>query len=239
VPARTKSICTHALCARLPLTVRFQAMDLATHYKSCISALSLERHCVVSERMSWRVERKPMEAIADRKKVCRLAGSVVADDAFLAGLCAGKPRSEHKVPFAGVAELDEQGHPHHLRIVNPEGLSSLAAAGSAVGRRPAASSRRRADSAISKPFAGSLLRNRISRRPSVAPTAISAFENTPAVTWRNPSPGSVGASTYPPWWGVSCTPARQAIPAAWTGIWPARSAASATPRRSRGPRSPP
>jgi hypothetical protein len=144
--------------SRLPLTLWFQAMYLVTQNKNCISALSLKRHLGVSYRTAWRVKHKLLEAMAEREDVRRLAGTVVADDAYLGGVRAGKRGrgSENKVPFMAAVELDAKGHPQHLRFdplpdlkaaslrewagraLDPtahlvtDGLASLAGAGNAV-----------------------------------------------------------------------------------------------------------
>ena len=149
--------------SRLPLTVWFQAMYLTTQNKNCISALSLKRHLGVSYRTAWRVKHKLLEAMAEREDRRRLVGTVVADDAYLGGVRAGKRGrgSENKVPFMAAVELDEQGHAQHLRFdplsdlkaatvrewagraLDPtahlvtDGLASLAAAGSAVAAHAA------------------------------------------------------------------------------------------------------
>ena len=56
--------------------------------------------------------------MAEREETRRLVGAVVADDAYLGGKRAGKPGrgSENKVPFIAAVELDEDGHPQHVRF---------------------------------------------------------------------------------------------------------------------------
>jgi hypothetical protein len=45
----------------------------------------------VSYRTAWRVKHKLMEAMAERESERQLRGVVVADDAYLGGVQAGKP----------------------------------------------------------------------------------------------------------------------------------------------------
>ena len=112
------TLCSGTLfhATKLPLTTWFQAIYLVTQNKNCISALSLKRHLGVSYRTAWRVKHKLLEAMAEREDTRRLAGVVVADDAYLGGKRSGKPGrgSENKVPFIAAVELDEDGHPQHV-----------------------------------------------------------------------------------------------------------------------------
>jgi transposase-like protein len=104
--------------SKLPLKVWFQAIYLVTQNKNNLSALSLKRHLGVCYRSAWRVKHKLMEAMAEREAPQRLHGDVVADDAYLGGKHAGKPGrgSQNKVPFIAAVELDEEGHPHRVRL---------------------------------------------------------------------------------------------------------------------------
>ena len=103
---------------RLPLTKWFQAIYLVTQNKNNISALSLKRHLGVCYRTAWRVKHKLLEAMARREDARLLEGVVVADDAVLGGVHAGKPGrgSENKSPFIAAVELDDDGHPRHVRF---------------------------------------------------------------------------------------------------------------------------
>jgi hypothetical protein len=58
--------------------------------------------------------------MAERESRRLLTGVVVADDAYLGGVHAGKPGrgSENKVPFMAAVELNAEGHPLHARF-NP------------------------------------------------------------------------------------------------------------------------
>jgi transposase-like protein len=144
--------------SRLPLTKWFQAIYLITQNKNNISALSLKRHLGVSYRTAWRVKHKLLEAMHQRESRRTLQGVVFADDAVLGGVHSGKPGrgSENKAPFVAAVELDDDGHPHHVRLdaiddytgksmanwaksaLHPEahlvtdGLASFAAAGAEV-----------------------------------------------------------------------------------------------------------
>ncbi len=145
--------------SKLPLTVWFQAIYLVTQNKSNLSALSLKRHLGVCYRTAWRVKHKLLEAMAERESRRLLTGVVLADDAYLGGVRAGKPGrgSTNKVPFMAAVELNAEGHPQHVRFdpiadlkgatlaswartalheavhLVTDGLASLAAAGAVVG----------------------------------------------------------------------------------------------------------
>ena len=56
--------------------------------------------------------------MAERASRRQLIGLVMADDAYLGGVHAGKPGrgSENKVPFVAAVELNEEGHPLHVRF---------------------------------------------------------------------------------------------------------------------------
>jgi transposase-like protein len=145
--------------SKLPLTVWFQALYLVTQNKSNISALSLKRHLGVCYRTAWRVKHKLLEAMAERESHRLLTGVVLADDAYLGGVRAGKPGrgSENKVAFMAAVELNEQGHPQHVRFdpiadlkgstlakwahtalhLVTDGLASFAAAGANVAQHGA------------------------------------------------------------------------------------------------------
>ena len=92
--------------SKLPLTVWFQAIYLVTQNKSNLSALSLKRHLGVCYRTAWRVKHKLLEAMAERESRRLLTGVVLADDAYLGGVRAGKPGrgSTNKVPFMAAVE---------------------------------------------------------------------------------------------------------------------------------------
>lgn len=104
--------------SKLPLTKWFQAIFLVTQNKNNISALSLKRYLGVCYRTAWRVKHKLLEAMAERESRRLLTGVVVADDAYLGGVHAGKPGrgSENKVPFIAAVELNDEGHPLHVRF---------------------------------------------------------------------------------------------------------------------------
>jgi transposase-like protein len=104
--------------SRLPLTTWFLAIYLVAQNKNNISALSLKRHLGVCYRTAWRVKHKLLEAMARREAGRRLRGVVFADDAVLGGVRPGKPGrgSENKAPFIAAVELDDNGHPRHVRF---------------------------------------------------------------------------------------------------------------------------
>lgn len=104
--------------SKLPLTKWFQAIFLVTQNKNNISALALKRYLGVCYRTAWRVKHKLLEAMAERESRRLLTGVVVADDAYLGGAHAGKPGrgSENKVPFMAAVELNDEGHPLHVRF---------------------------------------------------------------------------------------------------------------------------
>jgi hypothetical protein len=64
---------------------------LVTQNKNNIAALSLKRHLGVCYRTAWRIKHKLLEAMAERDSRRQLIGLVMADDAFLGGVHAGKP----------------------------------------------------------------------------------------------------------------------------------------------------
>ena len=101
-----------------PDQVVFQAIYLVTQNKNNISALSLKRHLGVCYRTAWRVKHKLLEAMAERESRRLLHGVVFADDAYLGGVQAGKPGwgSANKVPFMTAVELNDRGHPQHVRF---------------------------------------------------------------------------------------------------------------------------
>jgi len=103
---------------RLPLTKWFQAIYLVTQNKNNLSALSLKRHLGVCYRTAWRVKHKLLEVMVQREDARLLKGVVFADDAVLGGVHAGKPGrgSENKSPFIAAVELDDDGHPQHVRF---------------------------------------------------------------------------------------------------------------------------
>ncbi len=116
---------------KLPLTKWFLAEYLIGQNKNDFSALSLKRHLGVSYRTAWRVKHKLMEAMAERESTRQLHGVVIADDAYLGGVHAGKPGrgSPNKMPFIAAVELSEEGHPWHVRLdalPNLKGESILA-----------------------------------------------------------------------------------------------------------------
>jgi hypothetical protein len=102
----------------LPLTTWFQAFYLVAQTKNNISALSLKRHLGVCDRTAWRLRHKLLEAMAQREATRLLEGVVLADDAVLGGVQAGKPGRglENKAPFIAAVELDDNGHPQHVRF---------------------------------------------------------------------------------------------------------------------------
>ena len=104
--------------SKLPLTKWFQAIYLVTQNKNNISALSLKRHLGVCYRTAWRVKHKLLAAMAERESRRLLRGVVLADDAYLGGVHAGKPGrgSQNKVPFVAAVELNDAGHPQHVRF---------------------------------------------------------------------------------------------------------------------------
>ena len=103
---------------RLPLTKWFEAIYLVTQNKNNLSALSLKRHLGVCYRTAWRVKHKLLEAMVQREDARILTGVVFADDAVLGGVHAGKPGrgSQNKSPFIAAVELDDDGHPQHVRF---------------------------------------------------------------------------------------------------------------------------
>jgi transposase-like protein len=144
--------------SKLPLTKWFQAIYLVTQNKNNISALSLKRYLGVGYCTAWRTKHKLLEAMTQRESTRLLEGVVVADDAVLGGVHSGKPGrgSENKAPFMAAVELNDDGHPQHVRFdaiddltgesmaawaksaLHPEahlvtdGLASFAAAGAVV-----------------------------------------------------------------------------------------------------------
>jgi transposase-like protein len=104
--------------SKLPLSKGFQAIFLVTQNKNNLSALALNRYLGVCYRTAWRVKHKLLEAMAERESRPLFTGVVVADDVYLGGVHAGKPGrgSENKVPFMAAVELNDEGHPLHVRF---------------------------------------------------------------------------------------------------------------------------
>ncbi len=103
--------------SKLPSTVWFQAIYLVTQNKNNISALSLKRHLGVSYRSAWRIKHNLLEIMAEREAPRRRGGDVVADDAYLGGVRAGKPgrSSANKAPFMAALALNDDGHLQQVR----------------------------------------------------------------------------------------------------------------------------
>jgi transposase-like protein len=105
--------------SKLPLTKWFQAFYLVTQNKNDLSALSLKRHLGVCYRTAWRLKHKLLEAMAERESSRMLTGTVVADDAVVGGKRSGGKRgrgAEGKAVFIAAVELDDDGHPQHVRF---------------------------------------------------------------------------------------------------------------------------
>jgi len=104
--------------SRLKLTQWFLGIYLVTQNKNNISALSLMRHLGICYRSAWRLKHKLLEAMAQRESTRQLSGTVMADDAYLGGVHAGKPGrgSENKVPFMAAVAFNEDGHPLEVRF---------------------------------------------------------------------------------------------------------------------------
>lgn len=102
--------------SKLALNKWFQAIYLVTQNKSNIFALSLNRHLGVCYRTAWRVKYNLLGAMAERESRRLLSGVVMADDAYLGGVHAGKPGrgSENKAPFLAAVELNDDEHPLHV-----------------------------------------------------------------------------------------------------------------------------
>jgi hypothetical protein len=86
--------------------------------KNNVSALSLKRQLGVCYRTAWRIEHKLLEAMAERERARPLVAMVVADDASLGGVHAGKRsrRSENKALFIAAVDLSDDGFPRHVRF---------------------------------------------------------------------------------------------------------------------------
>lgn len=105
--------------SKLPLTTWFLALNLLTHSKNGLSALSLKRHLGVCYRTAWRIKHKLMQAMTDREIGRQLEGFVQIDDAYLGSkLPGGKAGrgSENKRPFLIAVETDAEGYPGHAVI---------------------------------------------------------------------------------------------------------------------------
>lgn len=104
--------------SKLPLTKWFQAIYLVTQNKNNLSALSLKRHLGVAYCTAWRVKHKLLEAMSQRESRRVLKGVVFADDAVLGGVQSGKRgrTGSNKASFVAAVELDDDGHPHHVRF---------------------------------------------------------------------------------------------------------------------------
>lgn len=100
--------------SKLPLTTWFQALYLVTQNKNNLSALSLNRHLGVCWRTAWRLTHKRLEAMAERASGRLLTGVVGADDAVGGGK-RGRG-AEGKAVFIAAVEVDDDGHPRHVRF---------------------------------------------------------------------------------------------------------------------------
>lgn len=104
--------------SKLPLRTWFQAIYLVSQNKNNISALSLKRHLGICYRSAWRLKHKLLEAMAEREAPRKLTGTVLADDACVGCVHAGKPGrgSENKAWFMASVELDDENHTIHIRF---------------------------------------------------------------------------------------------------------------------------
>jgi hypothetical protein len=81
--------------------------------------LSLKRHLGVCDRTPWRHKHKLLEAMAECESRRLLTGMVVADDAVVSGNRSGGQRgrgAKGKAVFIAAVELDDDGHPEHVRF---------------------------------------------------------------------------------------------------------------------------
>lgn len=76
------------------------------------------RYLGVGYCTAWRVKHKLLEAMTQRESRRLLEGVVVADDAVLGGVHSDKPGrgSENKAPFVAAVDLNDDGHPQHVRF---------------------------------------------------------------------------------------------------------------------------
>jgi hypothetical protein len=105
--------------SKLPLTTWIQAVDVVTQNENNLSALSLKRHHGRRDGTAWRLKHKLIEAMGERESDRLLTGTVVADDAVVGGKRSGGKRgrdAEGKAVFIAAVELDEDGHPQHVRF---------------------------------------------------------------------------------------------------------------------------
>ncbi|CRI66049.1 ISXO2-like transposase domain-containing protein [Thiocapsa roseopersicina] len=236
--------------SKLALAKWFQAMYLVPQNKNNLSALSLKRHLGVCYRTAWRLKHKLLEAMAERESGRLLTGVVVADDAVVGGKRRGGKRgrgAEGKAVFIAAVEVDDDGHPQHVRFdplpdlkgdtlrawvrkaLDPDthlvtdAFASLVAPGRTsppTGRSWSA----RANPARSLRSVGSIPSSPTSRPRSGAPITMSMSTST----WRATSPrrsiASIAASICHRWSGDSSMPASEPRPAPRNGCARAPSA---------------
>jgi hypothetical protein len=91
---------------------------------------SLKRYLGVCYRTAWRIKHKLLEAMAERDSRRQLFGLVMADDAYLGRVHTSKPGrgSENKEAFVAAVELNEEGHPQHVRCDPIEDLKGTTTA---------------------------------------------------------------------------------------------------------------
>jgi hypothetical protein len=115
----------------LALTIWFLAIYLISQAKTGLSALALKRQLGVRYPTAWPIQRKPMQAMAEREGTYTLSGEVQVDDAYLGGeLTGGKAGrgSPNKVPFVAAVSLTPDGQPIYTKMAPLPGFTRQAIA---------------------------------------------------------------------------------------------------------------
>lgn len=111
----------------LPLKVWFQAIELLTQSKTCVSAMELHRQLEVNDKTSLLLKHKIMQAMTDSERERVLGTRIEIDDAYLGGVAHGGKSgrgADKKVPFIAAVETDKKGHPLYVIIEPVSGFTN-------------------------------------------------------------------------------------------------------------------
>lgn len=109
---------------KLPLTKWFLAIHLLTQSKTGISAMALKRELGVNYDTAWKLKHKLLQAMKKFDDRHPLDGLIQIDDVYWGGK-RGRG-AEGKTPFIAAVSVNEQGHPHKMRMTVVDGFTSEA-----------------------------------------------------------------------------------------------------------------